>query len=96
MDTARAEAVEAELDRFIGTRHDRRVAEEGERLAEEAWMESERRYNEKRQRKNRAAWYGWHLDQAESHRRTLETLIEHHEARAEKLCEDVWGEGVRS
>ena len=48
MDTARAEAVEAELDRFIRTRHDRRVAEEGERPAMVAWMESERKYKEER------------------------------------------------
>ena len=87
MDTARSEAVEAELDRFIRTRHDRRVADEGERPALEAWMESERRYDEKRQRENRAAWYGWHLDQAERHRRTLEDLISHHETQAERLCE---------
>jgi hypothetical protein len=89
VDTARAEAVEAELDRFIRTRHDGRVADEGERPAEEAWVESERRYDEQRRQVNRAAWYGWHLDQAERHRRTLETLIEHHEARAEELCEDL-------
>ena len=31
MDIARAEVVEAELDRFIWTRHERRVAEEDER-----------------------------------------------------------------
>jgi hypothetical protein len=88
VDTARAESVEAELDRFIRTRHDRRVADEGERPAEEAWMESERRYEERRRRENRAAWYGWHLDQAERHRRTLEDLIRHHETQAARLCEE--------
>ena len=93
MDTARAEAVEAELDRFIRTRHDRRVAEEGERPAMVAWMESERKYKEERRQEYRAAWYGWHLDQAERHRRTLEDLIAHHETQAERLCE-YRGEGA--
>jgi hypothetical protein len=88
VDTARAEAVEAELDRFIRTRHDRRVADEDERPAEEAWMASERRYEERRRRENQAAWYGWHLDQAERHRRTLEDLIRHHETQAARLCEE--------
>jgi hypothetical protein len=88
VDTARAEAVETELDRFIRTRHEHRVAGEGERPAEEAWMESERRYDERRRKENRTAWYCWHLDQAERHRRTLEGLIAHHETQAERLCEE--------
>jgi hypothetical protein len=88
VNTARTEALEAELDRFIRTRHDQRVGDEGARPAEEAWMESERRYEEKRRRENRAAWYGWHLDQAERHRRTLEDLITHHETQAKRLCEE--------
>jgi hypothetical protein len=89
VDTARAEAVEADLDRFIRRRHDRRVADEGERPANEAWMESERKYDENRRRENRAAWYGWHLDQAERHRRMLEDLIAHHETQAKRLCEEL-------
>jgi hypothetical protein len=86
--TARAESVEAELDRFIRTRHDRRVADEGERPAEEAWMESERRYEERRRRENRAAWAAFHEGQAERHRRTLEDLIRHHETQTARLCEE--------
>ena len=85
MGIAKGEAVEVELVPFIRTRHDRRLAEEGEQLAEEAWMESERRYDEQRRQENRAAWYGWHLDQAERHRRTLEGLIAHHEQHAAGL-----------
>jgi hypothetical protein len=49
-------------------------------------MESERKYEEKRRKENRAAWYGWHLDQAERHRRILKDLIAHHEAQAERFC----------
>jgi hypothetical protein len=95
VDVTRGEIVEAELDRLITKRHDRRVAEEGERPALEAWRESERRYEANRRRENRAAWYGWHLDQAERHRRTLKGLIAHHEARAERLCYEDRGEGIR-
>jgi hypothetical protein len=36
---AKGEKVEAELDTFIARRHDKRVKEEGERAAEEAWAE---------------------------------------------------------
>jgi hypothetical protein len=49
-------------------------------------MESERKYEEKRRKENRAAWYGWRLDQAERHRRILKDLIAHHEAQAERFC----------
>ena len=52
------------------------------------WRESVARYNERERRQIRAEWYGWHCDQAERHRRTLESLIAHHEAEAAKLLED--------
>jgi hypothetical protein len=95
VDVTRGEIVEAELDRLITKRHDRRVAEEGERPALEMWQESEIRYEANRRQEIRAAWYGWHLDQAERHRRTLKGLIAHHEARAERLCCEDRGEGIR-
>jgi hypothetical protein len=81
------DAAEAQLERFITQRHERRVASEGERAAEEMWMESVDRFNERERRQIRAEWYGWHCDQAERHRRTLESLIAHHEDEAEKLLE---------
>ena len=84
-DISKDEAVEHELDAFIARRDKQRRRTED---VEEAWMESERGYEEQRRRENRAAWYGWHLDQAERHRRTLEDLITHHETRAERLCEE--------
>jgi hypothetical protein len=58
-DIAHGEIVENELDRLIRKRHDRRVAEEGERPERVAWTESERRYDARRRAENRAAWYGW-------------------------------------
>jgi hypothetical protein len=86
------EAAEAQLERFITQRHEKRVADEGERAAEEMYAESVRRYQEREMRQIRAEWYGWHCDQAERHRRTLEALISHHEGEAERLLEDE-GEG---
>jgi hypothetical protein len=66
-----AEAAEAQLERFITQRHEKRVQTEGERREQEMWMESVARYNERERRQIRAEWYGWHCDQAERHRRTL-------------------------
>jgi hypothetical protein len=53
----------------------------------EMWAGSVHRYHERRRQEVRAQWYGWHLDQAERHRRTLEDLIAHHETQAARLCE---------
>jgi hypothetical protein len=55
-------------------------------------MKTVKAYNERERRQIRAEWYGWHCDQAERHRRTLEALIARHEAEAERLLEDE-GEG---
>lgn len=55
---------------------------------EELWIGSVRRHHERRRQAVRAEWYGWHLDQAERHRRTLEELVAHHEAQAARLCEE--------
>jgi hypothetical protein len=93
VDVAHGELVEKELTAFVERRDRQRRRTEGERLVEEAWMESERRHREKRKRENRAAWYSWHLDQAERHRRTLKDLIRHHETQAARLREDR-GEGI--
>jgi hypothetical protein len=88
VDVTRGEIIESELDRLITKRHDRRVAEEGERPALEAWQESEMRYEANRWQAIQAAWYVFHMDQAERHRRTLEGLVALHEAAAAKLCEE--------
>jgi hypothetical protein len=78
-------AREAELDRLITKRHERRVSEEGERAAEELWRDSVRRYNARQDAENREAWAEYHASQAERLRRTMEPLIAFHEARAQKL-----------
>ena len=87
MDIARSEAVEAELDRLVERRHDLRVADEGDRPDEEAWAKAERRHDARRRAELRAAWYGWHIDQAERHRRNLAALVAQHEAAAERLMQ---------
>ncbi len=87
MEAIKAEAVEAELDAMIRRRDERRRVEEGERPLEEAWAASERRYNARRRLENRAAWYGYHMDQAERHRRNLEALVAHHESEAAKYMD---------
>ena len=85
MDITHSEHVEKELDLLISRRHDKRVKDEGERLEEELWRESERRHTEHRREQNRLAWLDYHRAAAESARRTLEALIARHEAAAEML-----------
>ena len=61
MDTIRersAEAAEAQLERFISQRHEKRIASEGERQEEALWMETVKAYNERERRQIRAEWYG--------------------------------------
>jgi hypothetical protein len=91
MGVAGGEMAEKQLDILITRRHDRRVADEGERQALEMWQESERKYAERRREVNRQAWASFHEEQAERHRATLQALVEHHEIQTAKLCE---GEGV--
>ncbi len=85
MDVAqRTEMVEGELTRLIERRHDQRVATEGERLQEELWMESERRYLEVKRRQITAEHYRFQMDMCELHER----LAAEHEERALRLLED--------
>jgi len=85
VDAAKSSAVEGELDNFISGRHEKRVEEEGERLAEEMWAESEQRHAARRREENRAAWCKYHQDQATRHRATLEALAIYHESETTKL-----------
>ena len=87
MDVAKGEATEKELDQLITRRHEKRKTTEGERAVEEMWAESERRHTARKTAANRAAWYGWHMDQAERHRRNLAALVAWHEGEAEKLMQ---------
>jgi len=80
VDTARSDAVEAEISRLIEKRASR-ATDPDER--EELWKESVRLYNARRRDENRLAWAEYHQAQAERHRAVLEGLISDHEARAE-------------
>jgi hypothetical protein len=79
MDIARGEATEKELNAMIVRRHERRVAEEGERLAEEAWAESERRHAARQQQRLAWAWLRWHQRMLNSHIKTSNLITTHHE-----------------
>jgi hypothetical protein len=82
------EAAEAQLERFISQRHEKRRQTEGERLEQELWMNTAKAYNDRERRQIRAEWRDYHEGQAERHRRTLAALIAHHEGEAQKLLED--------
>jgi hypothetical protein len=55
---------------------------------QEMYAESVRRHEENQRRLNAAAWYEYHQGQAARHRVTLEALIGHYEAQAEKYREN--------
>jgi DNA-binding GntR family transcriptional regulator len=57
------------------------------------YMESVRRYNDRRREEMRAAWREYHQGQAARHRAVLEELIARHEEQASKLM-DVRPEGA--
>jgi hypothetical protein len=62
------ERTEADIDTLITRRHERRVATESERPAEEAWKETESRHMVARHAANREAWIEYYEGQAERHR----------------------------
>ncbi len=85
MDAERTEAIESELDRII----ERRAAEGRDAgRVEELWREAGRLHGERRRKETAAAWYGYHMDQAERLRRTMTTLVEFHEAKAQRLLSE--------
>ena len=87
MDVTRGELVEAELDRLIERCHGCRVTDDGERPAEEAWAASERLHSARRERENRAAWYGYLMASADSIERTAAEIAAGKRAQAERLMQ---------
>jgi type II secretory ATPase GspE/PulE/Tfp pilus assembly ATPase PilB-like protein len=83
VDVARADTVDAELDRLISRRasQDRRPDPDEQ---EELWKASVRAYNARQQEENRQAWCEHHQGQAARLRATLEALIAAHEEQAER------------
>ena len=95
MDTARdtrsersLEAAEAQLERFITQRHEKRKQTEGERLEEELYAESVRRFQERARAERRQEWTEFHRSMAVLHGR----LAEEHREKAEKLLEQLDGD----
>jgi hypothetical protein len=85
VDITHSEHVEKELDLLISRRHDKRVKDEGERLEEELWKESERHHEAQRRMEMCLLWLDYHREAANRARRTLEALIARHEAATEML-----------
>jgi hypothetical protein len=89
VDVARADTVDAELDRLICKRasQDRRLDPDEQ---EELWKESVRRYNARSQEENRLAWCEYFGRLAAR----VRSRAEEYDHRAQALLEE-WGEGVR-
>ena len=81
MDVARADAVDAELDRLISKRASQEPDPDEQ---EEIWKASVRAYTARRREQMRAAWCEYHQGQAERHRAVLKALIARHEEQAER------------
>jgi hypothetical protein len=90
VDLLQGERAEAELSRMIERRSRKGEADLDE--SEEGYMESVRRFNEKRRQMARLEWHAFHCGQAERHSATLQALIQHHEEQAEKYREQPKGE----
>jgi hypothetical protein len=86
VDVARADTVDAELDRLISKRasQDRRPDPDEQH---ELWKASVRAYTDQRREEMRAAWREHHQEQAARLRTVLAELIAHHQARAAQLMD---------
>ncbi len=85
MNVARADTVNAELDRLISRRASQDTPDPAEQSA--LWKASVQRHNARRNEELRAAWREYHRQQAERHRGILEALVSYHERRAMELGE---------
>jgi len=81
---AAGESVEHELTRLIEKRHEKRVASEGERPAEELWAASERAYFARQDERRCLELLTYHEGQAARLSTTLRALVAQHEADAER------------
>jgi hypothetical protein len=69
------------LTRFIERRDEKRRQSEGERLEQEMWRESVRRFQERSEAEMRSRWIDYHRHLQVLH----QSLADEHEAEAEKL-----------
>jgi hypothetical protein len=77
--------VEKQLDAMIQRRARKGDVDPDGREA--LWRASVRRYNARREEEMRAAWASFHEEQAERLRRTLASLVAHHEEEAAILMD---------
>jgi hypothetical protein len=84
MDVAHGEVVENQLDAMIQHRARKGDVDPDER--EELWKQSVRAYTARQREELREAWCEHHQGQAARLRITLEALIAHHAAEAERLA----------
>jgi hypothetical protein len=75
--------VEAELDRMIERRDEKRRRTEGERREEDLWVETARRFNERARAERRAQWAEYHECMCRLHTQ----LADEHAAKRQKLME---------
>jgi hypothetical protein len=75
------EAAEAQLERFITQRDEKRKQTQGERLEEELYAESVRRFHERARAERRAQWIEYHECMCRLHTQ----LAGEHQQKAEKL-----------
>jgi len=84
VDVARADTVDAELERLISKRASQDTRPDPDEQ-DELWKASVHRQNARRNEELRAAWCEYHQLQAERHRAILEALIAEHERKAMNL-----------
>jgi hypothetical protein len=87
VDVARADTVDAELDRLISKRASQDRRPDPDEI-EPGYVESVRRFNARRDQEMRAAWCEHHQGQAARLRAVLESLVAFHEGEAADLMED--------
>jgi hypothetical protein len=92
VDVARADTVDAELDRLISKRASQDFRPDPDEQ-HELWKASVRAHTAQRREEMREAWHEYHQGQAARHRAVLEDLIARHEEQAAKLM-DVQPEGA--
>ena len=84
------EAAAAQLERFITQRHEKRKQTEGERLEEELYAESVRRFQERARAERRTRWIDYHRHLQVLH----QNLADEHEAERQKLLESEHTKGA--
>jgi hypothetical protein len=83
----KGEMAEAGIDSFIAKRDKQRRRDDGERAAEELYMQSTRRYAERERLRLRWEWLRYHEEQIRRLTANLEALITRHRTEARRLAE---------